>query len=259
MATNISNYLGDQCHNWIIGTAFASAPAHCYVGLWNGDPDSGGSEITGANGLTRQDAHTALGSVSGHALTIGTTLTFGTVSGTPSAITYVALHDASSSGNLLGRVSISSISLSAGNVVEILAGNLVVNHSGNSISNYMGDKLLNWLIGTTFGAAPATVYASLWNGDPNGAGNEQTGDAGLVRVAATTPLGTVSSHALTTGSAINFGTATGATVAAITYVGIHDSITVGAGNLLTSSTCTSVTTANGQVIQILSAGLSIAH
>ena len=259
MATNISNYFGDQLLNWLIGTSFAAAPSHCYVSLWNGDPDSGGTEITGANGLTRQDAHTPFGSVSGHALTLGTTLTFGTVTGTPSPITYVALHDASAAGNLLSRVLISSISLSAGNVVEILANNMVVNHSGNAVSNYVGDQLLNWLIGTNFGAAPATIYASLWNGDPDAGGNEQTGDAALVRVAATTPLGSVTSHQLVTGSAINFGTANGPTNATITYLATHDSITVGAGNLLTRSTVTSVTTANGQVIQVLSAGLTIAH
>ena len=125
MSTNDGNYLIDKLLGWLIGSAFPSAPATIYAALWHGDPDSGGTEVTQSNSLTRQS--TSLGSVSSHALTSNTTLNFGTVTGSPAnTVTYVTLHDSSTAGNLLAKVAITAITLATGNVVEILSGSLVV-------------------------------------------------------------------------------------------------------------------------------------
>ncbi len=118
---------------------------------------------------------------------------------------------------------------------------------------YVGDKLLGWIKGTTMGTAPATIYASLWNGDPDSGGAEVTQTINLTRQAIT--FGTVSARSCTTTGDLSFGTAnSGGTV---TYVAIYDSST--AGNEICKKSITSTAIANGNVVKILAGNLTLSY
>lgn len=122
-------------------------------------------------------------------------------------------------------------------------------------STYVGDKLLNWIKGTAFGAAPANVYASLWNGDPNSGGTEVTGTINLTRQAIT--FGAVSARAMSNSGDLSFGTANaGGTV---TYVAIYDSGTAGAGNQICTKSVSTATVANGLAVKILTGNLTVSY
>lgn len=116
--SDMSAYLGNALLNWLDGDAFPSAPADVYVALFNGDPDSGGTEVTGTIGLTRQAV--AWSAVAARATNNSTELSFGTANA-GGTVTYVALFDASTSGNQLSKKSISSAGLSDGETVTIAA------------------------------------------------------------------------------------------------------------------------------------------
>lgn len=63
--------------------------------------------------------------------------------------------------------------------------------ASNAMSSYLEDQVLNWLKGTTFVAAPATVYVALYTATPtdaNASGTEVTGGT-YSRKAVTTSTG----------------------------------------------------------------------
>jgi hypothetical protein len=123
--SDMSAYLGDKLLNWMLGSAFGSAPANVYAALYNGDPDGGGTELTGTINLTRQIVD--WGSVSSRAVANDAEVNFGTANNTGTA-TYVALFDASSSGNQLSKKSISSASITSGEKVAIAIGALTLSY-----------------------------------------------------------------------------------------------------------------------------------
>lgn len=120
-------------------------------------------------------------------------------------------------------------------------------------STFVGDKLLNWIKGTAFGTAPTTVYASLWNGDPDSGGTEVTGSISLTRQAIT--WGAVASRAMSNSADINFGTSTGS--ATVTFVAVHDAVS--AGNEICKKAITSTAITNGLVVKILSGNLTLSY
>jgi hypothetical protein len=127
MVTDTSVYVGDKLLNWIKGTTFGTAPTNVYVSLWNGDPDSAGTEVTGTVSLTTQAV--TFGSVSSRAMSNSGDISFGTASGSAS-VTYVVLADNATygSGNQICKKSISTVSITNGLVVKILTGNLTLSY-----------------------------------------------------------------------------------------------------------------------------------
>ena len=99
-----SNYLEDQITGWIAGTTFASAPTATFVQLYNGDPTDTGSSGTalysrvsvasGAGSWTR-------GTGGNGTITNASAITITSSATATASATYVAVFDASSSGNLL--------------------------------------------------------------------------------------------------------------------------------------------------------------
>jgi hypothetical protein len=121
----MSSYLGDKLLNWIKGTTFGTAPTTVYAVLYNGDPDSGGTELTGTINLTRQGV--TWGSVGSRALSNSAEVNFGTANASGTA-TYVALFDASSSGNQLSKKLISTASIVSGEKVAIAISALTLSY-----------------------------------------------------------------------------------------------------------------------------------
>lgn len=125
----------------------------------------------------------------------------------------------------------------------------------SDMSAYVGDKLLNWVKGTAFGAAPGTVYCSLWNGDPDGAGSQVTGTINLTTQAIT--WGAVGSRALSNSADISFGTANAG--GSVTYVVIADNATYASGNQICKKSISTVTISNGLAVKILATALSLSY
>lgn len=127
MVTDTSVYLGDAILNWIKSNAFPADPAAVFVSLWNGDPDSGGTQVTGTVSLTTQAV--TFGSIASRAMSNNTDLSFGTASGSAS-VTYVVIADNATyaSGNQVCKKLISTVSITNGLVVKILTGNLTLSY-----------------------------------------------------------------------------------------------------------------------------------
>ena len=99
-----SNYLEDQITGWIAGTTFASAPTATFVQLYNGDPTDTGSSGTalysrvsvasGAGSWTR-------GTGGNGTITNASAITITSSATATASATFVAVWDASASGNLL--------------------------------------------------------------------------------------------------------------------------------------------------------------
>lgn len=122
-------------------------------------------------------------------------------------------------------------------------------------STYLGNKILGWIGGTAFGTAPTTVYASLWNGDPDAGGVQVTGTINLTSQAIT--WGSVASRARSNSADINFGTANaGGTV---TYVVIADNATYGSGNQIAKKQISPVSITNGLAVKILTGNLTASY
>lgn len=125
--SDMSVYLGDALLNWLKSTAFPADPAAVYASLWNGNPSSGGTEVTGTVGLTRQAV--TFGAIVARAMANGAEIDFGDASGS-ATVTYVALHDddGSPSGNLLALKVVGTVAVDTGEKVAIAAGDLDVSY-----------------------------------------------------------------------------------------------------------------------------------
>lgn len=125
--SDMSAYVGDKLLGWIKGTTMGTAPTTISVSLWDGDPDSAGTEVTGTVGLTTQSV--TWSSVSARAMHNSADISFGTASGSAS-VSYVVLADNATyaSGNQIAKKSISAASISSGLVVKILTSNLTLSY-----------------------------------------------------------------------------------------------------------------------------------
>lgn len=103
-----SNYLEDQITGWIAGTAFATAPTATFVQLYNGDPlDTG---LGGTPIVIATAARTSIASGTGSwtrgtagngTITNASAFTITTSATATASATYVAVFNASASGDLL--------------------------------------------------------------------------------------------------------------------------------------------------------------
>jgi hypothetical protein len=107
-------------------------------------------------------------------------------------------------------------------------------HSMSSdLSPYLGNKVLRWMNNdAAMPSSPASLWVSLWNGNPKAGGTEISGtiSAGGRQQVTFTSLASGVNHLLTSSAAADFGNAAGA--ASLSHIGLHDSH-VG-GNLLAS-------------------------
>ena len=123
----------------------------------------------------------------------------------------------------------------------------------SDLSTYLGDKLLNWFKASAFGTAPSTVYAALYNGDPEGAGSEITGTINLARQAVS--WGSVASRSVSNNAEVNFGNAN--STGTVDYVVIMDASS--SGNILSKKSISSASIASGEKVSIASTALSLTY
>lgn len=125
-----SQYLADELIDWVKGTDMPSAPANVYIALFNGDPTSGGTEITNTiKGSSTRDA-IALGAVttSGNFRQADNTADI-TITASASAgatANYGAIYDAATAGNLLSYDTLTtSKTITTGDEVKFNANSAV--------------------------------------------------------------------------------------------------------------------------------------
>lgn len=120
--TAVSVYLGDAIFNWLKSTAFPADPAAVYAGLFDGDPQGAGVEVTQTISLTRQAI--TFGAIASRSMSNNAELDFGDASGAAD-VDYVSIHDASTGGNLLASAAVDTpASITGGEKVAIGAGDL---------------------------------------------------------------------------------------------------------------------------------------
>lgn len=119
MADGVSVYLADKWLNWLAGTA-ETAPSGLYVALHTGDPGSAGT--SNAAGVTTREQLT-LGSASSGSISATSTLPSWTSwpsGSTGEVITDISIWDASTSGNFLDSIQLtSSVTMDTGDTLDL--------------------------------------------------------------------------------------------------------------------------------------------
>jgi hypothetical protein len=118
-----SNYLENELLDHALGTGAALAqPSNVYVGLFTSADSTG---ATAANGYSRQTA--TFGAASGGSASNSGNLTFTASGGNWGTITHVAVHDASSSGNVLFYGALTTAkTIEDGDSFQIATSNLTI-------------------------------------------------------------------------------------------------------------------------------------
>lgn len=120
-----STYLDNAMLNAVLRDTSYTSPTTVYIALFNGNPASGGTEATGGS-YARQSA--AFTSASAGSTQNSASITFSNMPAT--TISYIAIYDASTGGNLLYyAAAASSKSTNAGDTVSIASGGIVVSES----------------------------------------------------------------------------------------------------------------------------------
>lgn len=120
LSGTFSTYTKNLVINWLRGTAISTLSA-IYQALFNGDPESAGTEVTTTIRAAGRVAIT-LGTVTDGAVTNSADTDFGTADA-GATISYLAVYDAASAGNLLAKSAVSpSKTVTTGDPVLIPAG-----------------------------------------------------------------------------------------------------------------------------------------
>jgi hypothetical protein len=120
-----STYLNNKLLAQVLTATAYTPPAAVYAALFNGNPTSGGTEVTGGS-YTRQAAAFTAPASSSTSNSAG--LTFSNMPAT--TVSYIAIYDASTAGNLLYYApATASKTTNPGDTVTIAAGGIVVTES----------------------------------------------------------------------------------------------------------------------------------
>lgn len=101
--SDMSTYLGNKVLRWLAGNSFPSAPADCYLALFDGDPKGAGSEVgssVNSSNPRQPISFEAISAGTDNQLANDTAVDWGNSEGS-ATLSHVGVYDASSSGNLL--------------------------------------------------------------------------------------------------------------------------------------------------------------
>lgn len=120
-----SSYAVNAALNVFLRATAYTTPTNVYVALFNGNPTSGGTEVSGGS-YARQVA--TFSAPSSGTVSNSGALTFSNMPAT--TVSYVAIYDASTSGNLLYyAAATASKTTNAGDTVSIAVGGITVTES----------------------------------------------------------------------------------------------------------------------------------
>lgn len=118
---SFSNYLENKVMLHVFGATAYTAPSTLYVGLFTSDPGEAGSgtEVSGGSYARQSAAFTVAGNLASNTAAVE----FPTASASWGTITYAAIYDAATSGNLLASGGLTtSKTIDSGDVFRIPAG-----------------------------------------------------------------------------------------------------------------------------------------
>lgn len=120
-----TSYTDNKLIDHLLGSGTYTKPSALYVALFVGDPSSGGTEVsTSGSAYSRQSAAFT---ISGGTATNTAALEWSTATSSWGTISWVAIYDASSAGNMLATAQLtSSKTIASGDVFRIPASNLSV-------------------------------------------------------------------------------------------------------------------------------------
>jgi hypothetical protein len=123
-----SDYLENKVLDHVLKNTSFSQPTNLYLGLWTADDglESGTltSEVSGGS-YSRQSI--TFGAASGGSASTSSTVTFPAATANWGTIAYVAIMDASTSGNVLFHGSVTtSKTIESGDTFQVSSGNLTV-------------------------------------------------------------------------------------------------------------------------------------
>jgi hypothetical protein len=123
-----SDYLENKVLDHVLKNTSFSQPTNLYLGLWTSDDglESGTltSEVSGGS-YSRQSI--TFGAASGGSASTSSTVTFPAATANWGTIAYVAIMDASTSGNVLFHGSVTtSKTIESGDTFQVSSGNLTV-------------------------------------------------------------------------------------------------------------------------------------
>jgi hypothetical protein len=123
---SFSNYLENKVLLHVFGATAYTAPSTLYVALFTSDPGETGSgtEVSGGSYARQTIAFT----VTGNQASNTSAVEFPTATGSWGTITYAAVYDALSGGNLLAYGALTtSKTIASGDVLRIPAGDFDIN------------------------------------------------------------------------------------------------------------------------------------
>lgn len=179
------DYLENGVLNVLRGVTF-TAPAKCYLALFLNDPGESGADGTEVSyaGYKRIEIDFSAPADTNGGIGIQnlTDITFPTPVAAAGTITHIGVLDSLTAGNMLARGElVEPLVIGAEEPPVFLAGDVLFYLTGN-LSKAWKTKVLNLFRGQSIqGIAP---YFSLWNGSPEAAGAELSGD-NYARVALT--------------------------------------------------------------------------
>lgn len=123
---SFSNYLENKVLLHVFGATAYTAPATLYVGLFTSDPGEGGTgtEVSGGSYARQTIAFTVVNNQASNTAAVE----FPTASASWGTVTYAAIYDAVSGGNLLAYGALTtSKTIASGDVLRIPAGDFDIN------------------------------------------------------------------------------------------------------------------------------------
>lgn len=123
---SFSNYLENKVLDHVFGGVAYTAPATLYVGLFTTDPGEAGTgtEVSGGSYARQTIAFTVTGAQASNTAAVE----FPTATASWGTITYAAIYDALSGGNLLASGALTtSKTIDSGDVFRIPAGDFDIN------------------------------------------------------------------------------------------------------------------------------------
>jgi len=123
---SFSNYLENKVLGHVFGAVPYTAPATLYVGLYTSDPGEAntGTEVSGGSYARQTIAFTVTDNQASNTAAVE----FPTASASWGTVTYAAIFDASTSGNMLAYGALTtSKTIASGDVLRIPAGDFDIN------------------------------------------------------------------------------------------------------------------------------------
>lgn len=173
----MSNTFERMILNTMLGVT-ASAPSKVYVGLFLSSPTESGVEGTEVNYVNykRQPLSLSAPAINGTTVSASNTeeLTFAVPDVAIGDVTYVAVLDAETGGNVLVYAAIPNpIGLTPETQPKFMIGDFVLTMAGGNMTPHFKSRVLNLLRGTSI--AGFSPHLALFEGDPTQSGAELSG------------------------------------------------------------------------------------